>query len=113
MLQLVVGERISDLPQERQEELAGRLDGVEDAGEVRQIAAEYLSSTRTLDLFGDVALAEFVRSLQKGMASLAGRLDRVGPTIASKHLQALKQSKQMIDQLIAAAENAATGGMPS
>ena len=47
------------------------------------------------------------------MASLAGRLDRVGPTIASKHLQALKQSKQMIDQLIAAAENAATGGMPS
>ena len=100
-IQLVVAEKVSDLDGKIKKSIAKRIQAGEDA---KAVVTEYLPQSDGRHQEVGKAVTGFVRGLQRGLADLDGRLDRVGPAHVAEYLAVLQSAQDVLQRLISKAK---------
>ena len=100
-LPLVVAEKVADFDAKTQKSVAGRIRSGEDP---KAVLAEHLPRSDGRHQKVGNAVANFMRGLERGLADLDGRLEKVGPAHVTGHSATLREAQRVIEGLLRKAE---------
>jgi ParB/RepB/Spo0J family partition protein len=96
-LSLVLAGKVAGLSRSAQEEIAERIGNGESA---KAVVADYVDPSNGRHLKPGDACAAFASALERGVADLDGRVDRVSRSDVAKHRPILGRGHKMIAQLL-------------
>jgi ParB/RepB/Spo0J family partition protein len=98
---LIAAGKVARLPRSTQREISQRIEAGESA---KKVVGGYLGKTNSRHRKVGDATACFLGALQRGLADLNGRLEKVGPAHVAAHLHTLRQARTVIKHLIGVAK---------